>query len=75
MHCLAHGRLAHDARKFPKRVLVACGSEDTVTPEAGCKAVAAAFPRAEYRPLPGIGHVPHIEAPGTVNQLIRGFTS
>jgi len=73
VHCLTHGRLAEDARKFPKKVLVACGSEDIVTPEAGCKAVAAAFPRAEYRSLPGIGHVPHIEAPEAVNELIRRF--
>ena len=71
VHCLTHGRLTEDARKFPKKVLVACGSEDTVTPEASCKAVAAAFPRAEYRSLAGLGHVPHIEAPETVNALIR----
>jgi len=73
VHCLTHGRLAEDARKFPKKVLVACGTEDIVTPEAGCKAVAAAFPRAEYRSLPGLGHVPHIEAPEAVNELIRRF--
>src|SRR5262245_33638410 len=75
IHCLTHGNLAVDARKFPKKVLVACGSEDTVTPEAGCKAVAAAFPRAEYRSLPGLGHVPHMEAPETVNALVRAFIS
>jgi pimeloyl-ACP methyl ester carboxylesterase len=75
VHCLTHGNLADDARKFQKKVLVACGSEDTVTPEASCRAVAAAFPRAEYRSLPGLGHVPHIEAPEIVNGLIRGFTS
>jgi len=73
VHCLTYGRLAEDARKFAKRVLVACGSEDTVTPEASCKAVAAAYPRGEYRSLPGLGHVPHIEAPETVNALIRAF--
>jgi len=73
VHCLTHGWLAEDARRFPKKVLVACGSEDVVTPEAGCKAVAAAFPRAEYRSLPGIGHVPHLEAPATVDALIRDF--
>ena len=75
IHCLTHGNLALDAPKFRKKVLVACGSEDTVTPEASCKAVAAAFPRCEYRSLPGLGHVPHIEAPETVNQLLRGFIS
>lgn len=75
IHCLVHGNLALDARRFPKKVLVACGSEDTVTPEASCKAVAAAFPRSEYRSLPGLGHVPHMEAPETVNELIRGFVA
>jgi len=75
IHCLTHGNLALDGPKFRKKVLVACGSEDTVTPEASCKAVAAAFPRAEYHSLPGLGHVPHIEAPETVNALIRAFTS
>lgn len=75
IHCLTHGNLALDARKFPKKVLVACGSEDSVTPEASCKAVAAAFPRAEYRSLPGLGHVPHIEAAETVNALVRGFVA
>src|SRR5262245_37274077 len=73
IHCLTFGNLALDARKFAKKVLVACGSEDIVTPEASCKTVAAAFPRGEYRSLPGLGHVPHIEAPETVNALIRAF--
>lgn len=72
VHCLTYGNLAEDARNFRKKVLVACGSEDIVTPEASCKAVAGAFPRGEYRSLPGLGHVPHIEAPETVNELIRG---
>jgi pimeloyl-ACP methyl ester carboxylesterase len=73
LHCLAQGSLVADARRFPKKVLVACGSEDIITPEAGCRQVAAAFPRAEYRSLPGLGHVPHIEAPETVNELIAAF--
>lgn len=72
VYCLGQGNLAFDARKFPKKVLVACGTEDIVTPEAGCKSIATAFPRAEYRSLPGLGHVPHIEAPETVNEIIRG---
>ena len=75
VHCLTHGRLAEDARKFQKKVLVACGSEDIVTPEASCKAVAAAYPRSEYRSLAGVGHVPHLEVPETVHALIRGFVS
>ena len=43
------------------------------TPEASCKPLAAAFPRAEYRTLPGIGHAPHVEAPELINLLIAGF--
>jgi len=73
VHCLAYGRLAEDARRFPKKVLVACGTEDVITPEAGCKAIAAAFPKGEYRPLPGIGHAPHVEAPETIGELIKYF--
>jgi pimeloyl-ACP methyl ester carboxylesterase len=72
-HCLASGRLAEDARHFPKKVLVLCGSEDRVTPEAGCKAIARAYPRGEYRSLPGLGHVAHIEDPAQLNQAIAGF--
>jgi pimeloyl-ACP methyl ester carboxylesterase len=74
-HCLAMGRLAEDARHFRKPVLVVCGSEDRITPEAGCKAVARAFPNSEYRSLPGLGHVAHIEDPGQINRLIAGFAA
>jgi pimeloyl-ACP methyl ester carboxylesterase len=73
LHCLAQGSLVQDARRFQKKVLVACGSEDVITPEAGCKQVASAFPRAEYRTLPGLGHVPHIEDPGQISELIASF--
>ena len=72
VYCLGQGNLALDARRYPKKVLVACGTEDIITPEAGCKAIANAFPRGQYLSLPGLGHVPHIEAPETVNQLVRG---
>ena len=75
IHCLVHGNLAEDARRFQKKVLVVCGSEDTVTPPASCKAVAGAYPRGEFRLLDGLGHVPHMEAPQTANDLIRGFVA
>lgn len=70
-HCLANGNLRADAAFFKGRVLVACGSADTVTPEAGCRDIAAAFPNAEYRSLPGLGHASQAEGPAQVNQLIR----
>jgi len=71
VHCLGQGDLARDARKFQKRVLVACGTEDRITPQAGCRTVATAYPRGEYKSLPNLGHVPHIESPEKVNELIR----
>jgi pimeloyl-ACP methyl ester carboxylesterase len=72
VYCLGQGDLTLDARKYQKKVLVACGTEDRITPEAGCKTIAGAYPRGEYVSLPGLGHVPHIEAPDRVNDLIRG---
>ncbi len=73
VHCLANGRLADDARQFRKKVLVACGSEDIITPEADCKAIAAAFPKAAYRSLAGVGHAPHVEDPARINAMIAEF--
>jgi pimeloyl-ACP methyl ester carboxylesterase len=70
-HCLANGRLAEDAVSFKKPVVVVCGTEDVVTPEAGCKAVARAFPKGEYRSLPGLGHVAQIEDPELINTIIE----
>jgi pimeloyl-ACP methyl ester carboxylesterase len=70
--CLDSGRHAEDARHYAKPVLVVCGTEDTVTPEAGCKKVAAAYPKGEYRALPGLGHISHVEDPALLNGIIAG---
>ena len=70
--CLDTGRHVEDARHYAKPVLVVCGTEDTVTPEAGCKKVAAAYPKGEYRALPGLGHVSHMEDPELLNGIIAG---
>jgi pimeloyl-ACP methyl ester carboxylesterase len=74
-HALASGRLVEDARFFPKPVLVVCGTEDKITPEDGCKAVAHAYPGGQYRSLPGLGHVAHLEDPGQLNPLIADFAA
>ena len=74
-YCLSNGRLAEDARSYRRKVLVVCGTEDRITPEAGCKLVAQAFPASEYRSLPGIGHLAHIEDPALINQTIAGFAA
>lgn len=72
-YCLAQGNLREDAPHYAGRVLVACGSADTVTPEAGCREIAAAFASAAYRTLPGLGHASQAEGPAIVNEMIRGF--
>lgn len=74
-HCLAQGALADDARHFSKRVLVVCGTEDTITPEPSCKAIAQAFPKGEYRSLPGVGHCAQIEDPTTINAMLSEFAT
>jgi len=68
---LAAGDLAEDAARYTGLVLVACGSEDRITPEKGCRLIAAEFTRAEYMSLPGLGHASYIDSPEQVNTLLR----
>jgi pimeloyl-ACP methyl ester carboxylesterase len=72
-YCLAQGNLREDAPHYAGRVLVACGSADTVTPEAGCRDIASRFPQSTYQSLPGLGHASQIEGPDEVNRMIAGF--
>lgn len=44
-------------------VLVLCGESDRIAPPAYARAFAAAIPGAEYRLLPGTGHLPQLETP------------
>lgn len=72
-YCLANGDIRQDAAFCKQTVLVACGSADTVTPEAGCREIAARFPNSAYRSLPGLGHASQAEGPVLVNEMIRRF--
>jgi pimeloyl-ACP methyl ester carboxylesterase len=67
---LANGDIGDDAAGYDGPVLVACGSEDRITPEQGCRLIAAAFARAQYHTLPGLGHASYIDAPQLVNPLL-----
>ena len=69
---LAAGDLAEDAKRYPGPVLVACGSEDRITPEKACRLIAAEFARADYHSLPGLGHASYIDSPELVNPLLLG---
>ena len=72
---LAGGSLADDAARYDGPVLVVAASGDTITPPAGCKAIAAAFPLGSYRLLEGIGHLSYLDAPETVNALVAEFAA
>lgn len=72
---LAGGSLADDATRYDGPVLVVAASADTITPPARCAAIAAAFPRGEYRLLDGPGHLSYLEAPDAVNELVGRFAS
>jgi pimeloyl-ACP methyl ester carboxylesterase len=62
-----------DARDIAVPTLVLCGSGDTMTPEEGCKRIAAAIPGARYQTLHGPGHACYIESPGPFDEAVLGF--
>ena len=70
---LASGRLAEDAARYTGPAMVIGSTGDTVTPEAGCKVIAAAFPKARYVSIEGPGHASYVEAPGEINTRIEEF--
>jgi len=72
-YCLANGNIREDAAFYKGKTLVACGTADSVTPEAGCKEIASKFSDATYQSLPGLGHASPVEGPGRVNDLLRKF--
>ncbi len=70
---LSNGNLVADAKKYQGTVLVMCGSDDDITPEEGCRKIAAAYAHADYHTLPGVGHVSYVENPGQFNQALMTF--
>lgn len=62
-----------DAAKIGVPALVMYGSEDTVTPEAIGREIAAAIAGARYVTLEGLGHASYVEGPETFNAALTGF--
>lgn len=58
---LGRADLLGQAPRLSQPALVLSGTADEVTPEAGCRRIAAALPRADYVPLPGLGHACYVE--------------
>jgi pimeloyl-ACP methyl ester carboxylesterase len=54
-------------------VLVIWGTEDRTVPFKISKRVLAALPNADFHPIKGCGHVPHLEQPDIVNEILIDF--
>jgi pimeloyl-ACP methyl ester carboxylesterase len=59
-----------DAQRIAAPAAVMCGGADTVTPEDGCRRIAAAIPGATYRTLEGLGHACYVEDPAVFNDAL-----
>jgi len=71
---LADGDIFADVARIDRPALVLCGADDGITPPAGCRAVADAFPRlCPFIEIPGAGHVSYVEAPERFNAALADF--
>jgi 3-oxoadipate enol-lactonase len=61
------------AASHPPGAICLAGSEDGSTPPALVRAMAEALPGAEYRELPGVGHLPCVQTPEAVVEAIRAL--
>src|SRR6266508_2015217 len=60
-------------RSITAPVLLLHGERDRLVPVAAARAAARANPTWSVRLLPGVGHVPQLEAPQTVAAEVRGW--
>lgn len=67
---LATSRLADDTAKLAVPGLVVWGAQDKITPPAGCRLIAGAFPGALGVEIPGVGHGFATEAPDLFDAAI-----
>ena len=72
---LAQGDLRADAGAVAVPTLVLSGAEDSVTPPAGSRALAAATPNARYLEIEGAGHLSYLERPAAFNAAVCEFLS
>jgi pimeloyl-ACP methyl ester carboxylesterase len=65
--------VVYDWAKIKVRALVLGGAEDTPDFPERAKHIAVTIPGAELALLPGLGHVPHIQAPEVFNAALLKF--
>ncbi|MDE2148986.1 MAG: alpha/beta hydrolase, partial [Gammaproteobacteria bacterium] len=63
------------ADRIQAPTLIVWGEADRVLHPSGAKILEKALPTAEANVLPGIGHLPQLEAPGECAELFRSFVS
>jgi pimeloyl-ACP methyl ester carboxylesterase len=61
------------APSITQPTLVVSGAEDTITPEASCRRIAAAIANTHYESLPGLGHACYVEDPTACSDAILRF--
>ena len=70
---LAQGDLAADAAAIGVPTLVLSAGEDSITPPAGSRALAAVMPNARYHEIEGAGHLSYVERPAEFEAAVREF--
>jgi pimeloyl-ACP methyl ester carboxylesterase len=70
VHLLMDADIGNDLAAVPQvNTRVACGTADTITPPAGCAALAARF-KLPYADIADAGHAIAVEAPDAVNEFL-----
>ena len=67
--------LLADLPRLTVPLLLLAGTRDRAVPAAQARELAGRVPRAEVRPLDGLGHLAHEEAPERVADEIRAFAA
>lgn len=70
---IAEADISNSTRQITQKTLVVAGAEDEASPPTVVEAMANQIADADFRLLAGVGHLPSVEAPQELAQLIRGF--
>jgi pimeloyl-ACP methyl ester carboxylesterase len=70
---MCEGNIFQDLGAIKCPVVVVCGSEDPVSPEATGREIASRVATAQFKLLSGIGHYASIEAPDELRSILLEF--
>ena len=73
---LSRADILADVGRIRAPALVIAGADDAITPPAGCRAIAEAFPAAcPFALIAGAGHLCPVEAPARFNEIVADFVA